>query len=52
VIKLLKAFRMPRLVAHIENIENVHLSTPIKPKISLNTEHKKKSNEKEMNGKQ
>jgi len=34
---LLKAFRMTRLVANIENVENVHLSTHIKPKVSLKT---------------
>lgn len=33
---------MPRLVTHIENVEIVHLSTAIKPKISLKTVHKKR----------
>lgn len=42
MIKLLKVLRMPRLVVHIENVENVHLSTPIKPKISLKKVHKKR----------
>jgi len=45
MIKLLEVLRMPRLVDHIENVENVHLSTPIKPEISLETVHKK-NNEK------
>lgn len=33
---------MPRLVAHIENVENVHLSTATKPEISLKTVYKKR----------
>jgi len=33
---------MLHFVAHIENVENVHSSTTIKPKISLKTMHKKR----------
>lgn len=50
MIKLLKSFRF---VAYIENVENVHLSTTVKLKISLKTVlQKEKITERKTNGKQ